>query len=149
MNQISSSLEKARKYEREKLAEPEKYPVFHITAPVGWINDPNGFSLYQGEYHLFYQYHPYDNHWGPMHWGHCKTVDFVRWDRLPCALAPDMDYDGQGCFSGSAIEYEGKHILMYTGVKETEKKMGPKRRFRRRALRLEMVFLMKSLNKIL
>ena len=109
MNQISSSLEKARKYEREKLAEPEKYPVFHITAPVGWINDPNGFSLYQGEYHLFYQYHPYDNHWGPMHWGHCKTVDFVRWDRLPCALAPDMDYDGQGCFSGSALSMR-EHI---------------------------------------
>ena len=134
MNKISSGLEKARKYERERLAAPEKYPVFHVTAPVGWINDPNGFSLYQGEYHLFYQYHPYDNHWGPMHWGHCKTVDFIRWDRLPCALAPDMDYDGQGCFSGSAIEHEGKHILMYTGVKETEKQDGTRETFQTQSI---------------
>lgn len=115
-------LAQARIYEQEKnkISNPERRPVFHVTPPIGWMNDPNGFSLYQGEYHLFYQYHPYSTAWGPMHWGHCKTKDFVRWEQLPCALAPDREYDGQGCFSGSAVEHNGKHILMYTSVREQE-----------------------------
>ncbi len=32
---------------------------YHVSAPVGWINDPNGFCYYKGYYHIFYQYHPY------------------------------------------------------------------------------------------
>lgn len=102
----NDKLMQARIYEQEKWKQsnPEMRPVFHVTPPVGWMNDPNGFSLYQGEYHLFFQYHPYSTVWGPMHWGHCKTTDFIRWEQLPCALAPDRDYDGQGCFSGSAVE---------------------------------------------
>ena len=31
-----------------------------------------------------------------------------------------MEYDGQGCFSGTAVEHEGKHILMYTSVLEKD-----------------------------
>lgn len=118
---MSEKLERAILYEAEKLKNKEMQdskPSFHACAPVGWINDPNGFSFYQGKYHLFYQYHPYDTHWGPMHWGHSRTSDFIKWEQLPCALAPDTQYDGQGCFSGTAIEHDGKHVLMYTGVLE-------------------------------
>ncbi|MDR1540811.1 MAG: glycoside hydrolase family 32 protein [Clostridiales bacterium] len=120
--EISGPLAKARIYEAEKskLIPCGQKPGFHLCAPVGWINDPNGFSCYKGEYHLFYQYHPYSAQWGPMHWGHSKTKDFIRWDPLPAALAPDAEYDEMGCFSGSAVEYEGKHILLYTGVKKDE-----------------------------
>ncbi len=110
----------ARKYEEmcaEKIREIDR-PAFHVTPWVGWLNDPNGFSVYKGEYHLFYQYYPYDVNWGPMHWGHVKSKDFLKWDRLPAAIGPDMDYDVGGCFSGSAVELsDGRHLLMYTGVK--------------------------------
>ena len=119
-------LRQARDYEakeREKIPKGQK-PEFHFCCPVGWINDPNGFSCFDGEYHLFFQYHPYSTKWGPMHWGHAKTKDFIRWEFLPAALAPDREYDGQGCFSGSALEEEteeGKRqILLYTGVRETD-----------------------------
>lgn len=91
------------------------YPKYHIAAPGGWINDPNGFCYYKGEYHLFYQHHPHSAEWGPMHWGHVVSDDLVRWNHLPIALAPSEDYDREGCFSGSAIEKDGKLYLIYTG----------------------------------
>ena len=118
---ISVQLTEARAYERLHGAavSPEQRPLFHLSPTVGWLNDPNGFSFYQGEYHLFYQYHPYDTNWGPMHWGHCKSKDMLHWERLPAALAPDQPHDQNGCFSGSAAETpEGQHILMYTGVRK-------------------------------
>ena len=52
---MSEMLEKARKYEDEqgKQIKAEDRPAFHVSPYVGWMNDPNGFSYYQGEYHLF------------------------------------------------------------------------------------------------
>ena len=91
------------------------YPLYHVAAPIGWINDPNGFCTYKGQYHLFYQYHPYSAQWGPMHWGHVVSKDLVHWKHLPIALTPVEDYEKEGCFSGSAIEKDGKLYLMYTG----------------------------------
>ena len=118
---ISEALQKARDFEKQysPYVPENTRPMFHVTGAIGWINDPNGFSLYKGEVHLFFQYHPYKTVWGPMHWGHVKTRDFIRWERLPVALAPDMPYDKDGCFSGSAIELpDGRQLLMYTGVRE-------------------------------
>ncbi len=123
---VSKQLNKVRKFEQKYLPHTKaEQPAFHVTAGVGWLNDPNGFSFYQGEYHLFFQYHPYDVKWGPMHWGHVKTKDFIEWEHLPAALAPDMNYDSAGCFSGSAIELpDGRHLLMYTGVRNIRNRNG-------------------------
>ena len=124
---MSTKLSKAREMEKKYLPHlsPEDLPRFHVTGGIGWINDPNGFSVYRGEYHLFFQYHPYSNKWGPMHWGHVKTKDFIRWERLPCALAPDSPYDKDGCFSGGAVELpDGRHLLMYTGVRNVRRSNG-------------------------
>jgi len=115
----SQTLREARKYEEasEKMITKESRPAFHLSARTGWMNDPNGFSYYNGKYHMFYQYHPYDIHWGPMHWGHAVSEDLLHWEYLPAALAPDELYDRDGCFSGSAITLDdGRHLLMYTGV---------------------------------
>ncbi|MFI3054479.1 glycoside hydrolase family 32 protein [Streptococcus suis] len=90
-------------------------PQAHLTPETGWINDPNGFIYFRGEYHLFYQFNPYESVWGPMHWGHAKSKDLVNWEQLPVALAPDKDYDKDGCFSGSAIVKDDVLWLMYTG----------------------------------
>ena len=115
----SQTLREARKYEEAsgKLIREEERPGFHLTPRTGWMNDPNGFSYYKGQYHMFYQYHPYDCHWGPMHWGHAVSTDLLHWEYLPAALAPDELCDMDGCFSGSAVELaDGRQLLMYTGV---------------------------------
>ncbi len=116
---MSQTLRDARRYEEitERKMEAEEKPGFHLAARVGWMNDPNGFSFYQGKYHLFYQYHPFNSHWGSMHWGHAVSDDLLHWEYLPAALAPDTVYDEAGCFSGSAVELaDGRQLLMYTGV---------------------------------
>ena len=122
----SKMLQRARDFEKKYLPYTvAELPKFHVTGGIGWINDPNGFAPYKGEYHLFFQYYPYDTRWGPMHWGHVKTRDFIRWERLPAALAPDTDYDRGGCFSGSAVEMpDGRHLLMYTGVRNIRRRNG-------------------------
>ncbi len=119
----SQALRDARKYEEEKEREitPEERPAYHLSARVGWMNDPNGFSYYQGKYHLFYQYHPYSSVWGPMHWAHAVTENFLQWEVLPAAMAPDMSYDRDGCFSGNAVVLpDGRQLLMYTSVVNEE-----------------------------
>ncbi len=115
----SETLQKARDYEGPYPGSGSSpRPCYHLTPRIGWMNDPNGFSYYKGQYHLFYQYHPYSTQWGPMHWGHAVSSDLLHWTYLPCALAPDQPYDEAGCFSGSAIELpDGRHLLMYTGVR--------------------------------
>ena len=115
----SRKLREARIYEeiKEKEISPEERPAFHLSPRTGWMNDPNGFSMYHGFYHMFYQYHPYSTVWGPMHWGHAVSRDLLHWEYLPAALAPDAAYDRDGCFSGSAIELpDGRQLLMYTGT---------------------------------
>lgn len=117
----SQTLREARKYEEasEKMITEKERPAFHLSARTGWMNDPNGFSYYGGKYHMFYQYHPYDCQWGPMHWGHAVSDDLLHWEYLPAALAPDESYDRDGCFSGSALTLpDGRHLLMYTGVQK-------------------------------
>ena len=121
----SGKLREVREYEEKMGAKipMEKRPAFHLSSRIGWMNDPNGFSFYQGQYHLFYQYYPYNTVWGPCYWGHAVSKDLIHWEYLPAALAPDEEYDKDGCFSGSAIELEdGRQMLIYTGVvkKETE-----------------------------
>nr|WP_284239678.1 glycoside hydrolase family 32 protein [Paenibacillus glycanilyticus] len=75
-------------------------PQFHFTPEANWMNDPNGMVFFEGEYHLFYQYHPNGTTWGPMHWGHAISSNLVHWEHMPIAMKPD--HNGF-IFSGSIV----------------------------------------------
>ena len=94
-------------------------PGYHIAPLQGWINDPNGLVFFKGQYHVFFQYYPDKPTWGPCHWGHVVSDDMIHWRYLPNAISPDQEYDSHetegGCYSGSAIEHEGRLYLLYTG----------------------------------
>jgi len=104
---------------KDFVAEDPMRMKYHFMAPAYWLNDPNGLIYFRGEYHLFYQHHPYSAQWGAMHWGHAVSKDLVHWKHLPIALAPSESYDLHergGCFSGSAVDHDGVLTLFYTGT---------------------------------
>ena len=116
MNKISKKLSLARSFEKAHFSEIQRQerPGFHLSPALGWLNDPNGFSFYKEEYHLFYQYNPYSTRWDAMHWGHWTSKDLLHWDYQEASLAPDEDYE-TGVFSGTAIaDKDGSHLIMYT-----------------------------------
>ena len=91
---------------------------YHYRPEKGWINDPNGLVYFQGYYHLFYQHAPdYEvPGYQPVHWGHARTKDFLNWEELPIALYPDTEYDGNGCWSGTAIVKDDCLYLFYASI---------------------------------
>lgn len=87
--------------DKKDTIEEELYrPYVHFTPQKNWMNDPNGMFYYNGKYHLYFQYYPDDNVWGPMHWGHASSKDMISWEEHPIALYPD---EKGYIFSGSAV----------------------------------------------
>ncbi len=105
--------------ETSYLVNPRFRHTYHYMAPVGWINDPNGFGFYQNKIHLFSQSNAYAPVWGGIHWGHQTSTDFIKWKLVHTALAPDEKYDAGGCFSGTSLEYNGTQYLYYTSIDGT------------------------------
>lgn len=91
-------------------------PIYHFRPPINWMNDPNGVIQFQDEYHLFYQYNPYKDTWGSIHWGHAKSKDLVHWEHLPIALKPSLELGEHHCFSGCAVIDQGVPKIFYTSI---------------------------------
>lgn len=75
-------------------------PIFHVTAPAQWVNDPNGPIFHKGFYHLFYQLTPDSDESGIKYWGHARSRDLAKWETLPIALAPSNDKGEESIWSG-------------------------------------------------
>lgn len=70
-------LEKANEYIRRNHIDEKEKPLFHVTPETGWMNDPNGFSVYQGKVHLSIS-SIHIKQKGTEHWGHQVTKDLVK-----------------------------------------------------------------------
>lgn len=94
---------------------------YHIQPNTGLLNDPNGFSYFNGKWHLFYQAYPI----GPVHgvksWAHLTSTNLVDWHDEGLALEPDSVYDSHGVYSGSALPVDDRLLLAYTGNVRNEK----------------------------
>ena len=102
------------KQNKDSVSDPWRLK-YHVMPPVGWLNDPNGLCFFNGRYHLFFQYSPSDAMGGLKYWGHYTGTDMIHWEYEGIALYPDMPYDCDGVYSGSAL-VEGDCVwLYYTG----------------------------------
>ena len=95
-------------------------PVFHGMPAANWTNEPHGLTFYDGKYHLFFQKNANGPYWGRLHWGHITSENLYDWKEEKIALAPSIDYDWKGCWSGcvftDATLTGGKPHLFYTAV---------------------------------
>lgn len=110
------TIENANKWIKEKQHTINDYyrGVFHMQPPIGWMNDPNGLVYFKDNFHLYYQFYPYDASTGAMHWGQFISSDLISYTDESVALAPTNQDMETGCFSGSSIVVGDKNYIVYT-----------------------------------
>ena len=90
---------------RERVRADESRLAYHLMPETGWLNDPNGLCQFQGLYHIYYQYTPFEPTGEIKLWGHYTTRDFIHYKQEEPALFPDQDLDAHGVYSGSCLLY--------------------------------------------
>src|SRR5690625_472383 len=96
---------------REALSSDPYRPIYHFVNPEGRLNDPNGLSFWNGNWHLFYQAYPPED--PRQHWGHAISKDLIHWRDLPLAIYPNPE---RAVYSGSTLVEEDRVIAMYHGT---------------------------------
>lgn len=97
---------------KDQIWDPHR-PIYHYQNPEYRMNDPNGLSFWNGNWHLFYQAYPEGE--GIQHWGHTFSKDLVHWRDLPYAISPGPE---KACLSGNTLVEEDRVIAMYGGIKQ-------------------------------
>lgn len=100
---------------KQKIAQSHWRLGYHIQPSTGLLNDPNGFSYFNNQWHLFYQSFPYGAVHGLKNWTHLVSDDLVHWQDYGPTLLPGDKQDSHGAYSGSAIPVGDKLFIMYTG----------------------------------
>ncbi|SDA13540.1 beta-fructofuranosidase [Ruminococcus sp. YE71] len=92
----------------------------HLEPKSGWLNDPNGLSFFNGEYHIYFQYSPESAYGsGGKCWGHWSGKDLIHLRFTGAVMRPDHPDDRSGVYSGCGFVKDGLLNLFYTGnVKE-------------------------------
>ena len=89
---------------RERVAADPDRLKFHLMPKTGWLNDPNGLCQFDGTYHIYYQYTPFEPTGELKTWGHYTTKDFIHYKDYGPVVFPDEDIDAHGVYSGARSE---------------------------------------------
>lgn len=95
-------------------------PRFHGMPSGAWTNECHGLTVYDGQYHLFFQKNANGPYMTRLQWGHIVSDDLLTWTEQPIVLFADTDYDQKGCWSGATfcddVLTGGKPNIFYTAV---------------------------------
>ena len=100
---------------RQRVAADQDRLKFHLMPKTGWLNDPNGLCQFNGTYHIYYQYTPFEPTGELKTWGHYTTKDFIHYEDFGPVVFPDEDMDAHGVYSGSAFIEDDTIHYFYTG----------------------------------
>ena len=123
-NPLAADLDMLRKIVESTANQGRFAQAFHLTPPVGWLNDPNGLAQLGDTFHAYFQYSPFNAEGGVKMWGHSTSSDMVKWDYEGAALYPDQPFDVGGVYSGSALVEDGTMHVFYTGNVKREDEEG-------------------------
>ncbi|SHO56741.1 glycoside hydrolase family 32 protein [Vibrio quintilis] len=99
-----------------RVTEPACFrPQWHIAPVQGMLNDPNGFTFHQGEYHLFHGLYQFSGKHKDRCWVHYTSPDLVNWTSHPVALCTSDWFDSHGVYSGHAVSQQDELVIIYTG----------------------------------
>ncbi len=116
MNVLAKDLKKQTELVERMASRTDRFrQCFHLMPVTGWLNDPNGLCMFQGVFHAFFQYSPFDAQGGVKLWGHCTSENMVDWKQEGAALYPDSPFDCHGVYSGNVLVEDGRMYLYYTG----------------------------------
>ncbi len=116
MNVLAKDLKKQTELVERMASRTYRFrQCFHLMPVTGWLNDPNGLCMFQGVFHAFFQYSPFDAQGGVKLWGHCTSENMVDWKQEGAALYPDSPFDCHGVYSGNVLVEDGRMYLYYTG----------------------------------
>ncbi|KAI3928354.1 hypothetical protein MKW98_023955 [Papaver atlanticum] len=80
------------------------------------FTDPNAPMVYNGIYHLFYEWSTSGPVYGGIVWAHATSTDLVNWMHHEIAIVPSEPFDIKSVWSGSATIINGKPVILYTGI---------------------------------
>ena len=100
---------------KEKTANSKWRLGYHIQPNTGLLNDPNGFSFFNNQWHVFYQSYPMGAVHGLKSWYHLTSDNLVDWKEEGTKVFPDSLYDSHGVYSGTALPVSDQLFLAYTG----------------------------------
>ena len=110
-------LERCRELGREMrrhMARDARRPIYHLTAPMGFIQDPCSAFYYDGRYHVF-SFRNILVSLSCTHLDHYVSDDLIHWQDMPVACWADSDYDVYGIWlTNNVIDDEGLPAMLYT-----------------------------------